>query len=249
MPSRRRNVTGKKLMATAEPAVVSEEKPMEQSHPVVTQVVEVVGDEPPVQEPDVVERPIEPTEESEIRKEKVEELYQGVKESTVMPEISIHKNTSFTPMLVWAAVTICVAILTGSILFFTAKKTSPMKLFARPTPTPAGQSPLGGATPTPTPAPKTIDKTSFKIQVLNGGGTVGAASKMKTLLEEKGYTVSGTGNTDEYTFTTTEIHGKPTMKDAIANLKIDLAGSYTLGTVAADLSASSSADVQVIVGK
>lgn len=248
MPSRRRNVTGKKLMATAEPAVTSEEKPMEESHPVVTQVVEVVGDEPPVQEPDVVERPIEPTEESEIRKEKVEELYQGVKESTVMPEISIHKNKPFTPILVWAVVTIFVAVLTGVVLFFTAKKTSPMKLFTRPTPQPKADQPLAG-TPTPTPTPKAIDKTSFKIQVLNGGGTVGAAGKMKTALEDNGYTVSGTGNADEYTYTATEIHGKSTMVDAIAHLQADLKGTYTLGTVAADLPASSSADVQVIVGK
>jgi hypothetical protein len=72
---------------------------------------------------------------------------------------------------------------------------------------------------------------------------------MKTFLEDKGYKVGSTGNTDEYTYTTTEIHGKTAMKDAIANLEADLKDTYTLGTVAADLTASASADVQVIVGK
>jgi hypothetical protein len=94
-----------------------------------------------------------------------------------------------------------------------------------------------------------VDKTSFEIRVLNGGGTAGAAGKMKTLLEDKGYKVSGTGNTDSYTYDSTEIHGKTNMTDAIANLKADLKDSYTLGTVSADLDASASADVQVIVGK
>lgn len=119
-----------------------------------------------------------------------------------------------------------------------------MKLFARPTPTPTATP-----TPAPTPTPVAIDKTSFEIKVLNGGGTPGAAGKMKTFLEEKGYTVASTGNTDEYTYTTTEIHGKTTMKDAIANLEADLKDTYTLGTVAADITASASADVEVIVGK
>jgi hypothetical protein len=119
-----------------------------------------------------------------------------------------------------------------------------MKLFVRSTPTPTATA---AATPTPTLA--TVDKTSFEIKVINGGGTAGAAGKMRTFLEDKGYTVASTGNTDEYTYTTTEIHGKTTMKDAIANLQADLKDTYTLGTVAADLAASASADVEVIVGK
>jgi len=216
---------------------------VEETHPPVTQVVEVVEEAsvpeeaPPPAEP-------EPTAESVTRKEKVEELYQEVKDVKVMPEISVHKSRPITSIFVWAIVTILVAILTGGILFALAKKTSPLHLFARPTPTPTS-----APTATPTPTPATIDKTSFEIKVLNGGGTVGAAGKMKTLLEDKGYTVAGTGNTDEYTYETTEIHGKTTMKDAIANLQADLADTYTLGTVAADLSASASADVEVIVGK
>jgi hypothetical protein len=256
MPSRRRKATGNKLTATAEPVTVREIQ--EESLPVVTQVVEVIEEEIPVGEPEVTasapkEAPApeepevsekEPTAESVTRKEKVEELYQGVKESNIMPEISVHKNKPIASLLVWAIVTILVALVTGGILFAAAKKTSPITLFVRPTPTPTATP-----TPIPTPTPVAIDKTLFEIKVLNGGGTVGAAGKMKTFLEDKGYTVTATGNTEEYTYTSTEIHGKATMKDAIANLEADLTGTYTLGTVAADLSASASADVQVIVGK
>jgi len=257
MSSRRSKESGKKLTATAESAAIPEVK-QEESLPGVTQVVEVIEEEISVREPEAAasvqeeapkaeepqEPEMEPTAESVTRKEKVEELYQQVKEPGVMPEISVHKNRPVVSILVWAIVTILVALLTGGILFAAAKKTSPIQLFARSTPTPRPT-----AAPTPTPTPAAIDKTSFEIQVLNGGGTSGAASKMKSFLEDKGYTVSGTGNTDEYTYTTTEIHGKATMQDAIANLQADLTGTYTLGTVAADLSASASADVQVIVGK
>lgn len=222
----------------------------EEVRPPVTQVVEVVEEDTsssvPVAPTDEAPPPAEPepTAESEIRKEKVEELYQEAKESSVMPEISVHKSKSIKFIFVWAIITIFVALLTGGILIAAAKKTSPIKLFARPTPTPTATP-----TPTPTPTPAAIDKASFEIKVLNGGGTPGAAGKMKTFLEEKGYTVSGTGNTEEYTFTETEIHGKETMKDAIANLEADLKDTYTLGTVATDLSASSSADIEVIIGK
>lgn len=217
-----------------------------ETRPPVTQVVEVIEEEIPVGEaPPPEEAPAaEESAESATRKEKVEELYQQAKDTSVLPEISVHKGRPIKSLFVWAIVTILVAIATGGLLIAVTKKTSPIKLFVRsaPTPTPT-------VTPAPTPTPVSVDKTSFEIKVLNGGGTPGAAGKMKTLLEDKGYTVSGTGNTDEYTYTTTEIHGKETMKDAIANLQADLSDTYTLGTVAADLSASASADVEVIVGK
>ncbi len=247
------------MTAQAAPdAVKDEEKPIEEAPPSVTQVVEVVEVETeipaasePVQEAAPTEEPPrtsapqeEESQESSARKSMVEELYTTEKKPGVMPEISVHKKSPITSLFVWAIVTIIVALATGGILYAVAKKTSPVNLFVRATPTPTATP-----TATPTPAPVTIDKTSFEIQVLNGGGTAGAAGKMKTFLEDKGYKVSTTGNTDEYTYTTTEIHGKTTMKDVIANLQADLKDTYTLGTVAADLAASASADVQVIVGK
>lgn len=267
MPSRRRKISGKKLSATAEHTPKPETKP-EESRPVITQVVEVVeeeiipvGEAPPesareemAAEPEVPipeelsqkepEAHREPEVESTDRKEKVEELYQKARESSVMPEISVHKGRPMASILVWAVVTILVALVTGGILFAAAKKTSPLALFARPTPTPTPT-----LAPTPTPTPAEVDKTSFEIRVLNGGGTPGAASKMKNFLEDLGYTVSGTGNTDEYTYEMTEIHGKEAMRDAIVNLQADLKETYVLGAVETDLSASASSDIEVIVGK
>lgn len=257
------------MTATAAPeGLTPEQKSTEEERPAVTQVVEVIEEdiipmsEPvaetaaeevshngPVEEKVEAEPPPpvpeeEESQESPSRKSMVEELYTTERRSSVMPEISMHRGGSKKPLMVWAIVTIVVALLTGGILFAASGKSSLPSLFARPTPTPTP-----APAPTPTPTPAAVDKQSFEIKVLNGGGTPGAAGKMKAFLEDKGYKVSSTGNTPEYTFDTTEIHGKPTMTDAVANLKSDLKDSYTLGTVATDLDASASADVEVIVGK
>lgn len=264
------------MTATAAPeGMTAEEKPVEESRPPVTQVVEIIEeditvnpprqptDESPMEskaeEPTVQEkmsdelsesaRPGEEPKESEepaTRKSMVEELYSDEKKTTVMPEISMHRRGGQRKsLMVWAVVTIIVALLTGGILFAASRKGSGLpNLFVRPTPTPTS-----APTPTPTPTPAAVDKATFSIQVLNGGGTPGAAGKMKSFLVGKGYKVSDTGNTPDYTYDTTEIHGKSTMTDAVANLKADLKDDYTLGTVASDLDASASADVQVIVGK
>lgn len=245
MPARRRK-SSPKMTAEAAPAA-------EEPRPTITQVVEVVEEDIPIAEPPrepesakaEEPEPISPVEEeSATRKSMVEELYTSPRQSVGTPEISMHRNGSKKPIMVWAVVTIIVAILTGGILFAATRKGSMPSILTRPTPTP---TPAPTATPTPTPA--TVDKSSFEIQVLNGGGTPGAASKMKNFLEGKGYKVASTGNTPDYTHDTTEVHGKSNMANAVSNLKADLKDSYTLGTVDTALDASASADVQVIVGK
>lgn len=251
MPSRRRKTASKTTAEAAAPAV-------EESRPAVTQVVEVIEEDIPITEPPaepaaakVSEPEPEPepeeiasTEESPTRKSMVEELYTTPRQSVVAPEISMHRGSGKKPVMVWAVVTIIVALLTGGILYSVSHKGAVPSILARPTPTP---TPAPTATPTPTPAQ--VDKSSFEIQVLNGGGTPGAASKMKSFLTDKGYKVASTGNTPDYTYDNTEIHGKSNMTNAVASLKADLKDTYTLGAVDTTLDASASADVQVIVGK
>jgi len=261
MPSRRRKSHNHKV--TAQAAAEEKEPKEKESRPPVRQVVEVVeeevsaspfeetpstqesermNEEPPVSEPEP-ESEREPEEET-TKKSMVEELYAPPRKSAVMPEISMHKNNGKKPLIVWAIVTIVVAILTGSILFAVSKKGSVPAILARPTPTPT-PSP----TPAPTPTPEPVDKTSYEIQVLNGGGVAGAAGKMKTFLEDKGYTVGTTGNTDEYTYDTTEIHTTASMSGAITTLTADLKDDYSLGTSDSDLPDDATYPVQIIVGK
>lgn len=278
MPARRRHTSTHKATAQAEPVetVASESSKQEAARPMVTQVVEVIeeGDVPPsvekkieelveeqmsapeashdhtIEEESIEESseslPSDTTDTQEARKEMVEVLYGTKQQPSIAPEISMHKKKRpMRPIIVWAAVTLVVALLSGFVLFTLSKKSFSMPaIFVAPTPTPTPT-----LAPTPTPTPEPVDKTALTVQVLNGGGTPGAASKMKKFLEGKGYTVSGTGNTEEYTYDTTEIHVKADKAGVISLLEEDLKEEYALGESAADLPADSEYDVRVIVGK
>ncbi len=178
--------------------------------------------------------------ETEKHKEVVEELFQ--KDPAEIPvEITTVKNGSGKKLFIWAAIVVGVAILVGGALITLSGGAVPFT--ARPTPTP---------TPAPTPTPiqtASLDRKDLTIRVLNGGGVAGAAGKMKAFLEEKGYTVSAVGNTDEYTFEQTEIAVKKDKEAFITLLEEDLKGEYTIGSAAATLDENSSYDAVITAGK
>lgn len=122
-----------------------------------------------------------------------------------------------------------------------------------PTPT---ATPEPTASPTATPkASSTIDKTtglnraSLNVEVQNGSGTAGAASKMADFLKDLGYTVATIGNADNFEYVDVAVLVKSTKSTYLNLLKKDLATQYTVGSSSATLSASSSADAVVIIGK
>jgi hypothetical protein len=260
--------------APLEDAVVKEEK-----RPAMTQVVEVVEEVPswqatassveapkPMEMPEVPQEPVSassgiseappmettitpPNDQKPVdekRKELVDELFQNKSPnvSPVMPEISIHTNRSRSPLVLWAIVLIVACLVAGgSLLVLSGKKGLP-SIVSAPTPT-ATSTPKTTSTPTPSAA----KRSDITIQVLNGGGVVGAATKMKTFLESKGYTVSDTGNADSYTYSKTEIIVKAAKKAYLPFLEGDLKGTYSLGTSSAALDDTVSYDARVIVGK
>ncbi len=183
----------------------------------------------------------------EKRKILVDELFQKKQSNPVevMPEISAHRSHKKNPIVFWAIGIVSACVVIGvSLVLFSGKKAGMPSIVLIPTATPT-KSPTVTATPTPV----VIKKESITIQVLNGGGKVGAATKMKKALEEKGYTVKDTGNTEEYTYESTEIHVKSSKKEYVAVLEQDLKTSYTIGTSASDLEDSVAYDVRIIVGK
>jgi len=176
----------------------------------------------------------------EKRKEVVEDLFKS-DEKHMMPGISVHTQNSSRSLYSWAFAVILIALVIGGVLYVVVKRPFSLPLLsAKPTPTPM-------LTVTPTPQP--VDRDMLTVQVLNGGGTPGAAGKMKTLLEEKGYKVSDVGNTDEYTYEKTEILVKQAKQAALTLLEQDLGEDYILGTVSATLSDDVIFDARVIVGK
>lgn len=187
------------------------------------------------------------SEEEEKQKETVEELF-GKNSQTVMPEITVHKGSNTRGIVLWAVTMIAIAVgVGGGLILFTGKNNK----IQQPIPSIVAKvTPTVQVTPEPTIAPTpAISRSELKVQVLNGGGVVGAGSKMKTLLTEKGYEVVNVGNVEGYGFDETEIVVKATQSAALQLLKTDLGDDYTIGKLETTLPTSSQYDVVVTVGK
>ena len=168
-----------------------------------------------------------------------------MKAPEVTPEISMHTKRTTNPIMLWAiGVVVACLVAGGTLLVLSGKAGSLPSIVVIPTPT---STPTPKMTPTPTPNETT--RESLSIQVLNGGGVAGAATKMKKALEDKGYLVTDTGNDGSYTYEKTEIIVKASKKAYIPLLEEDLKDSYTLGSSAASLEDTASYDARVIVGK
>lgn len=230
--------------------------------PTVTQVVEVV-EEVPSEVVAEAERPVEKEVTSEVKEEPVDDEDEMVTEAAheknreVVEEIFAKGNSRIGEEMVmdvkenvasiywWAiAVISCVVTIGGILIFVNAKDKFNFTLptFLTSTPTPMSQ-------PTATPTPLPPDRSKVKVQVLNGAGVAGAAGKMKSLLEEKGYVVMGTGNADNYDYEETVIQVKEEVKNIVDLLKTDLGEIYKVASEVASLASSEKVDIVVIVGK
>lgn len=238
-----------------------EEKIQELAPPQVMQVVEVTDEKSePMETKDPVtetekqeESPVEeeklsetqPSQEASAGKEdsKVSEFFSPSKEPSTVgyPNISVHKK-SVAPIIFWAVGVCILVVAIGFGIISFSKGTLPIS-FARPTPTP---SPIPTPIVTPTPA---VNKSELEIEVLNGSGKAGVASTLKALLEEKGYTVAGTGNATNYDYAQTEIQVKADKEAFLSILQADLTGSYVIGTATATLKDSLPYNAVIIIGK
>ena len=125
-----------------------------------------------------------------------------------------------------------------------------------PTPSISGEvSPTESPTPSAKPTTSPIDKATglnrskLTILVENGSGVAGAAGKVADDLKALGYTISSTGNADNFDFSGVTIELKTGSSDYLPLLKSDLSDKYTITASSSDLSATISADALVIVGK
>ncbi|HLD24406.1 MAG TPA: LytR C-terminal domain-containing protein [Patescibacteria group bacterium] len=239
----------------------SEESNAEEKSPSVRQVVEVVeeGNVPEAIETikkdaeeieEAVEtiedevKEVQPSEHEEVEAEPkgdVESLF--VKsESGVSPEITV-VGKKRTPLGVWVGAMLGVALAIGVSLIVLVKGPPTLPFFGtKPTPTPA-------PTVVPTPTVSALNRADIKVSVVNGGGTPGAGGKMKTFLEDKGYTVVSVGNAEEYSYEQTEVLAKTGKTDIVALLTEDLKADYSMGTSSATVEDTADFDAQVIVGK
>lgn len=143
--------------------------------------------------------------------------------------------------------------------------------FSKPSPTPspvAVETPTPTATPTatatststptPTPSPSAsnpvdsatgLDRSKLGVTVQNGSGTAGVGAKAASFLKNLGYNIVSTGNADNFNYTNVTIRVKDSQKAYLPLLNKDLSTSYSVGATSADLTATSSADALVIIGK
>lgn len=109
-------------------------------------------------------------------------------------------------------------------------------------------------TPTPTklvstPSPAVTSTTkSLQVEVLNGSGTPGEAVRAASFLKAAGYSITGTGNADAFTYEQTVIKIKKSKASFGAQLKKDLSGTYTVDPVIQTLAEDSTPDAIVILG-
>ncbi|MDO8582908.1 MAG: LytR C-terminal domain-containing protein [bacterium] len=129
-----------------------------------------------------------------------------------------------------------------------------------PTDTPTPSVNPTGEEEKPTTAPTTkavnpidsatgLDRSLLSVEVQNGSGETGVASKGSDVLKGFGYKVVATGNADNFDYQNTTIKVKSAKSNYLALLKKDLGFSYTVGSASADLDSSSTADALVILGK
>lgn len=112
-------------------------------------------------------------------------------------------------------------------------------------------SPTISTTPTniPTPIP-TINFDLLKIQVLNGSGVAGEATKVSTLLSQSKFKVAKTGNASNYDFVKTEIKVKNSISSTITDLLIKSLESQYVSTISAvKLDDSDEYDIKITTGQ
>jgi hypothetical protein len=138
----------------------------------------------------------------------------------------------------------------------TIKPTPTVKLKITQTPTPAISgtiSPTSGpkVTPTINPVDKAsgLDRRKLSVEVQNGSGVEGAASKVSDLLKSLGYNVVSSGNADNFDYNGLTVEVKTGSSDYLDLLKADLENKYSVSSTSTDLSATNSADALVIIGK
>lgn len=191
---------------------------------------------------DAVEEAKEEADEVQHSKEVVSSLF--TKEPTgIPPEITVvGKRDPTLGIWVGAMLGIALAVGVSLVVLVRGPQTFTSMIPTKPTPTVA-------PTAIPTAAPVVVSRKDIQVKVLNGGGVVGAGSKMKAFLESKGYTVSDVANAKEYTHETTEISVKAGKEAYTKILSDDLKADYSLGSTSAVLDESATYDAEVIVGK
>lgn len=147
----------------------------------------------------------------------------------------------------WLIVLGAILILGGVLIWFGPQilpKINTLPFLVKPTPT-AMPTVVPTATPIPVPV---IDRSEYKIRVLNGTSKTGAAASLADTLGELGWEVIKTGNAKNNTIAQTTISIKPDLEEVYQTMLVDLQDELE-ATQGADLKTTDTVDLEVVIGK
>jgi hypothetical protein len=221
-------------------------------HRMVVEEIEISSN-PKKTEESVVEEPAKPQILDEAVKVSSEELIandnvqltedkpvEHVHQHDISPKVEKQKSPVFWILI--PGIFLLGAILGGVIFYQKGVSTNS---------TDSTPAPVTSVEPTvaPTSSPSaTVDVSKVDVAVFNGSGIAGEAGKVKTILEDAGFTVTSTANAATYDYTKTIIKAKDTVDPSvITKLTSTLSESYEVGDNQT-LSSTSTTDIQIVVG-
>lgn len=116
-----------------------------------------------------------------------------------------------------------------------------------PSPTPEESKISSTPTSAPSPTPTSIDRSKYKIRVLNGTGRSGLAASVSAKLKSLGYQIEKTANATNSAFTQTQVNVKDGNLGLIEQIIKDLTPDF-IGVSGSILKSSDPSDGEVILG-
>lgn len=180
-------------------------------------------------------------EDEDIRKSEVlrRDLNQFVRDN--QPSYNLNpKGKMLSGKLVTLILFILTIAIIGSAIYFVAGVSSPKKqeqtVISPPT-----------STITPTPTPKTLNRSQWSFEVLNGSGVTGAAKKLADSLKALGYQVVKVANADK-DYTKNEFFVQEDLMVNIDSIVADIKDIIKIASISGKLK-DSTASARIIIGK
>lgn len=161
------------------------------------------------------------------------------------PNTGYSEKKSGASKLLVLILSLIVLVLVGGTFYLFRDRLVGSKDNNKTTPAPTMRSPIVEETPEPTPEP--IDRSNFKLRVLNGTKTSGLASDVSSKLKDLGYQIDKTGNATNSAFTSTQVRVKADSSSLLDQLIKDLSPDYT-ASGSSSLKGSDTVDAEVILG-
>lgn len=152
------------------------------------------------------------------------------------------KSNRLSGKLVTLILFILTIVVIGSAIYFVAGVGSPKKQEQ-----PAISPPTSTPTPTPSPTPKTLNRSEWSFEVLNGSGVTGAAKKLADSLKALGYQVVKVGNADK-DYQKNEFFVQEDLMADIAPVVVDIKDIIKIASISGQLK-DSTASARIIIGK